>query len=94
LLILSYISLMNTIHWQPKALRQAHKIANTKARAAIFEGVQVLGNFPDCQGVKKLTNHEYAYRLRVGDFRVFFEFDGAIKIVLIEEVRRRNERTY
>lgn len=37
---------------------------------------------------------EYGYRLRVGNYRVFFEFDGAVRIVSIEEVRRRDGRTY
>ena len=46
------------------------------------------------RNVKALMNHEYSYRLRVGNYRVFFEFDGAVRIVKIEEVRKRNERTY
>jgi len=49
---------------------------------------------PDCQRVKKLVNHEYQYRLRIGDYRVLFDWDGEIKIVEIQEVRKRNERTY
>jgi len=32
--------------------------------------------------------------LRVGDYRVFFEFDGSVHIIDIEEVRKRDERTY
>jgi mRNA-degrading endonuclease RelE of RelBE toxin-antitoxin system len=44
--------------------------------------------------VKALTNHEYGFRLRVGNYRVFFDFDGTVRIVSIEEVRRRDERTY
>ena len=50
--------------------------------------------FPDCQNVKRLTKHEYGYRLRIGDWRIIFEFDGAVKVISIEEVKRRNERTY
>jgi mRNA-degrading endonuclease RelE of RelBE toxin-antitoxin system len=46
------------------------------------------------RNVKTLTNHEYGYRLRVGNYRVFFEFDGAVSIVSIEEVKKRDERTY
>lgn len=45
------------------------------------------------RNVKALTNHEYGYRLRVGNYRVFFDFDGAVRIVSIEEVRKRDERT-
>jgi mRNA-degrading endonuclease RelE of RelBE toxin-antitoxin system len=46
------------------------------------------------RNVKALTNHEYGYRLRVGNYRVFFDFDGAVRIISIEEVRKRDERTY
>lgn len=46
------------------------------------------------RNVKKLVNHEYGYRLRVGGYRVFFEFNGAVRIVSIEEIRKRDEQTY
>ena len=46
------------------------------------------------RNVKALTNHEYGYRLRVGNYRVFFDYDGVVRIVSIEEVRKRDERTY
>ena len=36
----------------------------------------------------------YPYRLRVGNWRVFFTFDGEIRIVTIQEVKPRNERIY
>ncbi|MFP3335783.1 type II toxin-antitoxin system RelE/ParE family toxin, partial [Pseudomonas sp. SIMBA_064] len=39
-------------------------------------------------------NHEYGYRLRVGNYRVLFNWDGVIRVVEIEEVRKRDERTY
>ena len=48
----------------------------------------------EASNVKALTNHAYGYRLRVGKGRVFFDFDGAVCIVNIEEVKKRNERTY
>ncbi len=85
---------MNLIQWRAKALKQACKIRNRAERAAIYDGVQALANFPECSGVKALTRHEFSYRLRVGNWRVFFEFDGTVRIVSIEEVRKRNERTY
>ena len=49
---------------------------------------------PQPRNVKALTNHKSQYRLRVGNYRVFFNFDGAVHIVYIEEVRKRDERTY
>lgn len=85
---------MNTIQWTDKATKQAMKIKDRAMRAKIFNDTQALAHFPDCGNVKKLTNHAYPYRLRVGNYRVFFTFDGAIHIITIEEVKPRNERTY
>lgn len=86
---------MNTIQWRPKALKQARKIKDIELRARIFDEVQVLKDFPNCAGVKHLTRHVYGYRLRIGDYRVFFDFQGGeTRIISIEQVRKRNERTY
>lgn len=85
---------MNDIYWKPKALKQVEKIKAAAVRKRIFTEVQSLADFPDCQDIKKLTNHAYSYRLRVGDYRVFFEFDGSVHIIDIEEVKKRDERTY
>ena len=44
--------------------------------------------------IKKLTNHQYDYRLRVGNYRVLFNVHECIEIISIEEVKKRDERTY
>lgn len=85
---------MNEINWKPKALKQAEKIKDKAVRQRIFTESQALANFPACVNVKKLNNHEYSYRLRIGDYRVFFEFKGEVHIVSIEEVKKRDESTY
>ena len=68
---------MNDIDWKPKALKQVEKIKAAAVRKRIFTEVQSLAYFPDCQGVKKLANHTYSYRLRVGDYRVFSSLTAA-----------------
>jgi mRNA interferase RelE/StbE len=85
---------MNVIEWKPKALKQLEKIKEVAMRQRIYREVQLLTHFPACADVKKLANHAYAYRLRVGNYRVFFEFDGSVNIVNIEEVKKRDEHTY
>jgi mRNA interferase RelE/StbE len=49
---------------------------------------------PDCKGVKVLVNYKQSYRLRVGRYRVLFNYDGDVRIVEIQEVKKRDERTY
>lgn len=85
---------MNSINWQPKALRQLRKIDASAGKQIRTAVTAELADLSKARNVKALTNHEYGYRLRVGNYRVFFEFDGAVHIVTIEEVRKRNERTY
>lgn len=85
---------MNTIKWKTRAIKQVLKLPRQTAqtiRDAIEEKLFV---FPECNQVKKLTNHQYQYRLRVGNYRVFFNFDGEIHIVDIEEVKKRDGTTY
>ena len=83
---------MSKIKWRKKALRQLRKIKDRKARSTIKNAVGTLTSFPDCLNVKRLANHQYDYRLRVGNWRVFFT--EAFEIVHIEEVKKRDERTY
>jgi mRNA-degrading endonuclease RelE of RelBE toxin-antitoxin system len=85
---------MNSIEWTSKASKQLRKIKDSKTRKAVYLESQSLSTFPDCAHIKKLTNHTYPYRLRIGDYRVFFTFDGEVRIVFIEEVKKRNEHTY
>ncbi len=86
---------MNEVRWKPKAAKQLMKL-NRKAQVAIRDEVGTkLAVFPACSGVKKLTGHEHEYRLRVGNYRVFFNFEGgSVCVVSIEEVKKRDERTY
>jgi len=58
---------LNTINWQPQALRQLRKIdahAGKQIRTAVGSELVDLAS---ARNVKALTNHEYGYRLRVGN---------------------------
>jgi mRNA-degrading endonuclease RelE of RelBE toxin-antitoxin system len=79
------------IEWKLKALKQIRKIKDQKTRNIIYDAADALKSFPNCSNIKKLkTRNEY--RFRVGNWRIFFT--DSIKILYIEEVKKRNERTY
>lgn len=84
---------MNSINWTPKATKQVRKLDAQQAKQIVV-AVRELAHMPNCQNVKALTKHEYGYRLRVGNYRVLFDWESQIKIVEIQEVRKRDERTY
>ncbi|MBE0493643.1 MAG: type II toxin-antitoxin system RelE/ParE family toxin [Thiomicrospira sp.] len=82
------------IKWQPKASKQLKKLKDKQVIGRIVQAVAGLDGFPDVTNVKTLVNHDYSYRLRVGDYRVFFNVHEVVEIISIEEVRKRDERTY
>lgn len=85
---------MYDINWLPKARKQISKIADRATRIEIEEAVDGLRQWPDCPRVKALVNHEYEYRLRAGRFRILFDTDTTIRIIDIQEVKKRDDHTY
>lgn len=82
---------MKRIVWKTRALRQIRKIKDQNTRNMIYDAVDTLKNFPNCSNIKKLKLRD-EYRFRVGNWRIFFT--DSIKILYIEEVKKRNEHTY
>ena len=72
-------------------MRQLRKVKDAGDRNRIYNAVSELKYFPDVPNVKKIKGTDL-FRLRVGRWRVFFT--DSLKIVLIKEVKKRNERTY
>ena len=85
---------MYGIDWRTKAYRQLHKIRSRQIREEVYDAAETLRYWPDCRNVKALTGHEYGYRMRVGDWRILFDVQDRIRIVMIQEVKKRDERTY
>lgn len=82
---------MKTLDYTNKALKQIEKLPNETLKETIVKAINTLANWPDCRNIKSLTNKE-GYRLRVGSYRVKFEVRG--NLILVTEVKKRNERTY
>jgi len=84
------------VRWTIRATKQARKIPRDE-RKRIVSAVGELADWPGCrewQDIKPLRNHAYQYRLRVGRYRVLFDVETGVRVVSVEEVRKRNERTY
>ena len=80
-----------------KALKQAIKIPE-RERTRIFAGIRNLADSETWGDVQKLVNHEYGYRLRVGNYRVLFNATADLTVevndISIEEIKKRDDRTY
>ena len=83
--------------WRRKALKQLDKLP-VLYQGRIREATRKLSDSKTWGDVTKLVNHEYNYRLRVGDYRVLFDATNDEKIeineISIEEVKKRDSRTY
>lgn len=87
---------MPKIEWSKTAKKQLSRI-DSRYREMVFDKVSELENFPDVQmDLKKLQgSNEKDYRVRVGVYRVLFKvIDGNPVIIRIEEVTRRQSKTY
>lgn len=85
--------MVNEVVYARKAAKQLRKLQPADSKLVRVE-CNKLADMPNCANVKALVNHPQQYRLRIGNFRVLFDFDGYAHIVSIEEVKKRDERTY
>lgn len=86
--------LMYAIDWAPRARRQLAKMRNRELRVRIFLALERLAVFPAVAGLERLREHRYGYRLRIGSYRVPIDVDTERQVVLVQEIRKRDERTY
>lgn len=84
---------MYLVNWSKKAQKQFNRI-DRRDREMIFDAVDTLQDLPNAKNVLPLTNHQYGYRLRVGNYRVLFDADSVVMIVEIQQVEKRDENTY
>ena len=86
---------MKTVEWHNRARKQMKKIPK-QYQEAIFNDIDQLADFPNCKSldIKPLKNHRYDYRLRVGKYRILFDDQETIQVIAIQEVKKRDGRTY
>lgn len=85
--------MVNKIEWTGKATKQLLAIDQRYIKA-IKEKVNRLVDFPQVSlDIKQLDTHQY--RIRHGDYRIFFEVvNGVPKVIKIQQVQRRKTGTY
>ena len=86
---------MNEIIWTRTAKKQMAKLP-LEIRVDIASAIKAMvDEWPASRNIKSLTNRD-DYRLRVGRYRVLFIVlpDGEIRVFRINEVKKRDDRTY
>ena len=71
-----------------KAIKDLKKIDKLQAKK-ILTSISKLENYPNISNIKKLTNHNPAYRLRIGKYRVLFDVED--DIITVSRIKHRKE---
>ncbi|MCT2088715.1 type II toxin-antitoxin system RelE/ParE family toxin [Micrococcus terreus] len=78
------------VHLSPAAARQLRKI-DPPARRRLQAAIELLSHDPRPQGAKKLVGGDGEWRVRTGDYRVVYDIDDGILLILVIAVGHRRE---
>lgn len=79
-----------SIEIRPAALRQLRKI-DPVARRRIQAAVEILSETPRPPGAKKLVGGQGEWRVRTGDYRIVYEIQDDVLVVLVVAIGHRRE---
>jgi len=71
-----------------KALKDLTKIHKQEVKK-ILSKIELLEDYPNISNIKKLTNFEPPYRLRVGDYRILFDIKD--DVITVYRVKHRSK---
>jgi len=78
------------IELAPAARRQFKKLPKD-IKKKIAKAIDKLETNPYPNGVKKLSNEDNLYRIRVGDYRIVYHISNDELLILIVRVRHRKD---
>ena len=78
------------IEFRPAAMRELAKL-ETSTRRRIAATLESLGKNPRSPGVEKLKGHDHRYRVRCGDYRIIYEIEDRVLIILVLRISHRRQ---
>jgi mRNA interferase RelE/StbE len=79
-----------TVEIRPAAARQLKKLTRV-VQAQVIQQLEELELDPRPPDVKKLSGKNNLYRVRVGEYRIVYEIQDAVLLVLVLAVGHRRE---
>ena len=77
-----------TVLIDDKALKDLSKIHKEDVKK-ILSKIELLEEYPNVANIKKLTNFEPPYRLRVGNYRILFDIED--DVITIYKIKHRSK---
>jgi mRNA interferase RelE/StbE len=78
------------IEFRPAAMRELAKL-ETSTRRRIAATLESLAQTPRPPGVEKLKGHDQRYRVRCGDYRIIYEIEDRVLIILVLRIGHRRQ---
>jgi mRNA interferase RelE/StbE len=75
----------------PKPTQKQLNSLPEEIRDRITEKIFALTDDPRPPGTKKLKGYDNEYRIRVGDYRVRYEIDDSVLVILVVSCRHRKD---
>lgn len=78
------------IEFRPRALREFQSLSK-EIQARLTPRIEALADNPRPPGVKKLSSREDLYRIRVGDYRVIYQVQDKVLLVVVVRIGHRGD---
>ena len=78
------------IGWRNSALKELRRLQKQDA-AKIVAAVEALADQPFPASAKKLVGAEITWRVRVGDYRVIYDVETGIRVIMVVKVGHRRD---
>jgi mRNA interferase RelE/StbE len=78
------------IEFKPSAVRQFSRLPES-IQTRLARRVESLAQNPRPRGVKKLSGGDNLYRIRVGEYRVIYQIQDDVLLVLVVKIGARRE---
>jgi mRNA interferase RelE/StbE len=78
------------IEFRPAAMRELAKLERL-TRRRIAATLESLAKNPRSPAAEKLKGHNHRYRVRCGDYRIIYEIEDRVLIILVLRIGHRRE---
>ena len=80
-----------SIRIRSSAAKELESLGSKKDRQRIISRIRALADDPRPAGVEKLSGTRERYRVRQGDYRILYEIQDAVLIVVVVKVGHRKD---
>jgi mRNA interferase RelE/StbE len=79
------------VEYEPESIASLEKLSPTNRQRILAKITWLAENFEQITPQPLTANYAGFYKLRIGDYRVIYEFNGEEQIIFIDKIRHRSE---